>query len=366
MPEEAAAALVGVQAQILSAATLSFWNRCADGAATSEGLLARLHDFRSLVKLWGQRHTLHVYATEDWPVVQAAFSTRTSWWEREARRGGTPGLLAEYQEATARVAALLAERGTLGRRDLRALERALPPPLLSPWGGIFSALVRQGLACHARWEDGEARYAHRDHWLPDFPWSPPSPAGAIAVLARRYFRTYGPATLRDFAYWAGLSAAELKGCLQAVTPELVKIQSAGGEAMFVRDGDLMELEQNPPGREGWTVRLLGRFDPLLLAHREKNWVVPTAFYSRVWRPAGHIEGVVLVHGQAAGTWRYERLGTTKLRVRVFPFKRPAERVVRAVRREAGGVARFLGLRLEEVVWMDVTALPPQTSGVFPS
>ena len=48
------------------------------------------------------------------------------------------------------------------------------------------------------------------------------------------------------------------------------------------------------------MRLLGRFDPLLLAHRDKDWVVPAKYYNRVWRPAGHIEGVVLESGPGRG------------------------------------------------------------------
>ena len=364
-PEAVASALIGVQAQILSAATLAFWNRSGTGVATSAELLARLHDTRTLVKLWAQRHTLHIYATEDWPVIQAAFSNRVSWWEREAKRTGEVRVLAEYRDATARVAALLAERGTMGRRDLRALEQALPGPLLSPWGGVFSALVREGIACHARWEGGEARYAHRSHWLPDFPWSPATLEAAGVVVARRYFRAYGPATLQDFAYWAGLSSKDVQRCLQAIAPELVQVRGEGTGPMYLLKDDLAELGQTAPAREDWSVRLLGRFDPLLLAHRDKSWVVPKAFYSRVWRPAGHIEGTVLVHGQAVAIWRYERVGTTKLAVRVYPFNRLAGWVFKAIRREARGVARFFGLQPGEVLVLDTGATPDAGRPSFP-
>ena len=92
--------------------------------------------------------------------------------------------------------------------------------------------------------------------------------------------------------------------------------------------------------------MLGRFDPLLLAHRDKDWVVPAAAYKQVWRPAGHIEAVVLAHGRAVATWRYDRIGAGSLAVRVFPFRWPlAASIGQEVRRQARDVARFFGLRL---------------------
>ena len=347
-PEAAASALAGIQAQILPAAALALWNRSSTGAEPYDALAARLHAARSLVKLWGPRHPLHIYATEDWPMIQAAFSGRLSWWEREAARTGPPTLVEEYERAIARVAVMLQERGTMGRRDLRALEESLPPPLLSPWGGVFSALVREGHACHARWDGGEARYAHRTHWLPTLSWAPPPPGEANAALARRYFRTYGPATVQDFAYWRGISAAEARPFVQALDGTLAEVGNQEGSRLLIAGEDAPLLAEIPPPRGKWPIRLLGRFDPLLLAHRQKDWVVPQAHYSRVWRPAGHIEGIVLEHGRAVGTWRYDRLGSRGISVSAFPFRRWSNRVIKVVQREAAAVARFFGLPLAEV------------------
>jgi hypothetical protein len=357
-PEQAASALGGVQAQILSAATLALWNRSAAGAETAESLTGRLFGTRSLIRLWGQRQTLHVYASADWPLIHAAFASRRTWWEREAAKGSEIDLNA-YREGIARVSLLLAERGTLSRKELRAAGFDLPAGLLSPWGGVFAELVRKGVACLARWEGGEARYAHRDHWLPGQAWKPRPAIEAIAELARRYFAGYGPASVADFAYWLGMTGAAASAVVKVLGDELVAVEAAGGgrRKIFVRSTDLPELMQTPPEPADWPVRLLGRFDPLLLAHKEKDWVVAPAYYNRVWRPAGHIEGIVLDQGRALATWRYERVGAGRLLIRVFPFRaRLPVRVSKAVRRQARGVAKFFGLKLAEVrVLSQVTA-----------
>ena len=116
--------------------------------------------------------------------------------------------------------------------------------------------------------------------------------------------------------------------------------------LFALAEDLPALTETPPEPGGWPVKMIGRFDPLLLAHRDKDWVVPASAYKQVWRPAGHIEAVVLAHGRAVATWRYDRVGAGGLAVRVFPFRWPLPAAIgKEVRRLARGVARFFGLRL---------------------
>ena len=350
-PEDAARSLAGVQAQILTAAMLALWNRTAAGAATEGDVATRLFGEKSLLRLWGQRHTLHLYDTADWPLVHAAHAHRRTWWERDAERD--PAVqIDEFREGVRRAGELLRQRGTLSRKELRASGIPLPEALLSPWGGVFAELVRIGEACHARWDGGEARYAHRAHWLPQAEWQPPSAEEAHLELARRYFRCYGPATVGDLAYWRGASTKDARRWVAGLAGELAEIAGetpSGASEMLMLAVDLPIIAETEPEPEAWPVRMLGRFDPLLLAHREKDWVVPAAAYDRVWRPAGHIEGVVLEHGRAVATWRYERIGAAQLAVRVFPFRPPLSRhVAREVRRQAKEVACFFGLKLAAV------------------
>src|SRR5262245_32909601 len=82
-PETAASAIVGVQAQILPAAGISLWNRTT--GLTYAQLEDLLFNQRTLVKIWAQRGTLHLYPSQEWPLVSGALSQRLSWWERNAQ-----------------------------------------------------------------------------------------------------------------------------------------------------------------------------------------------------------------------------------------------------------------------------------------
>ena len=55
----------------MPAAAIAFWNRTANCSRDRLDVL-RLQD-RTLVRMWGQRRTVHLYWAEDWPFLHAAF-----------------------------------------------------------------------------------------------------------------------------------------------------------------------------------------------------------------------------------------------------------------------------------------------------
>lgn len=340
-PETAAQELAGVQAQILPAAALSLWNRTH--GLSYAAFDALLHQRRTLVKLWGQRGTLHLYASAEWPLIHGACAAQRSWGERQATRAGTA---AAYEQTVEQVVALLRAQGTLGRRDLRAAELGLDAEMLSPWGGVLAALVRRGYACHAGQAGGEGRFAAREYWLPELEWQPPPGEVANVELARRYLRAYGPATLQDFAYWRGAPVANARRWVTALGDAVAEV-FVEGRALLALRADLEELAAPPPPREAWPLRLLYRFDPLLLGIKDKAWIVDTADYARVWRPAGHIEAVLLDHGRIAGVWRYDRAGNN-LTLTLQPFAPLPAHLRTAVEQQAAAVAQFFGTRLAEL------------------
>lgn len=350
-PVAAARALMGVQAQILPAAALALWNRTPN--LTYAGFEHLLYTRRSLVKLWGQRHTLHIYDSKDWPLLHGARSINRTWWERQAGRDWWEDLAAnghvpieEYHHLVEQAADLLRARETMGRSDLRASGLDLPEELYNAWGGIFADMVRLGYACHAGRIGNEGHFAHRERWLPKLDWDPPAPMEANREMAARYFAAYGPSTTKDFLYWRAATRSTVQPSLDALAPDLAEVR-VDGTTMSVLQSDLPTLRRRPPDAEAWPVHLLYRFDPYLLAHRDKGWVVPAAHYSAVWRPAGHIEGIVLAHGRGLGTWRYDRKGKG-LAIQITPFAPLPAYVAQQVPALAEQVAAFFNLPLSDL------------------
>ena len=337
-PEAAASALVGIQAQVIPPAGLSLWNRTQ--GLHLDAFHDRLYTRRSLVKLWGQRGTLHLYPSAEWPLYYAAFKALKTWWERRlAREGGDQNAL---RDAVQRVAALMQQGGLFSRKDLRAVDPDLDQ-WLSTANGLVMELVRDALVCHAQPSGSQSRFAHRMVWLPDLAWHPPSTDDACLELARRFFSAYGPASTQDLAYWFGATVAQARRWTDALTAEIVEVHLEG-RPCWARPQDLDDLAVAPPPRASWPTRLLYRFDPLLLALKDKTWLIDPAHYKRVWREAAIVEAVLLVGGRIEGTWRYKR-SAKGLSISIAPFSPLASPVRDALEEQAAGVAAFFGLPL---------------------
>jgi hypothetical protein len=112
---------------------------------------------------------------------------------------------------------------------------------------------------------------------------------ALVELVRRYFATHGPATLKDFAWWSGLTQTNGRQGLEelGMTPTVVNGRTYWG-------GESESVEAKPP-----RVDLVQVYDEIGVAYTESRDVV-----------AGEVNmlGVVYYHtilvgGQLAGRWR---------------------------------------------------------------
>ncbi len=338
-PIAAAGSLLGVQSQFLQSAGLSLQNRLRE--PFSEADLARLlHDERTLVRTWGQRNTAHVYAVADWATIVSATQVLSTYRERAVEHLKLDE--AELLAAIDRVGDLLAgwDRGC--RADFLEAD-----PSLAPWFEWGTALVmdlaRRGLVCHAHLEGGRSYFAHRDRWLPELTWAPTSTEHACLQLAERYFASYGPATVRDLAFWFGGKMTDARGWVAALEDCLVEV-TVDGEQMHLACDDISEIAAPPPPRKEWPIRMLHRFDPLVLPHKDKSWLVADEHYKSVWRKAGFVEAVVIRHGRIAGTWRYDKKGKG-IGVAVEPFARISQRDQKRLSQLAERVAGYFGLGL---------------------
>lgn len=333
---DVARVLIGVQSQFVPPAGLAIRNRLATDF-TAEDLDTLLQDRRELVRLWGQRNTVHIYAVADWSTVISASAAIPSY--RESLTSLLDREAYELEEALDRVADILSGVDRASRADLVAADESL-----APWfeygNALVMGLVRRGVVCHASLTGGKSYFAHREVWLPKMEWEVHSTVDAGVTLARRYFETYGPATVQDFAFWLGVKMTEAKAWTKAHGHELVEVSVDGAAFLDVRRAEAARAPSSAPTRALWPLRLLHRFDPLLLAHKDKSWIVDDEHYKAVWRKAGYVEAVILRRGRIAGTWRYERKARG-IEIWIAPFQSLPKKDVRILEREAESVSAYL-------------------------
>ena len=86
---------------------------------------------------------------------------------------------------------------------------------------------------------------------------------ALQTLAERYFTSHGPASVRDFANWTGLSLTDARTALQLAKSWLASIESSGDELW-------MSSALDEPAELSHSVHLLPGFDEYLLGYRDRG------------------------------------------------------------------------------------------------
>ncbi|MGN9909402.1 winged helix DNA-binding domain-containing protein [Phytohabitans sp. LJ34] len=288
--------LTAAQAQDHAGAVTSVALRTAGGTRAA---VEAAFDAGEIVKSWPMRGTLHLVAAEDLPWILTL---------------GVPRVMAKavvrqaelaLDDKTLEYARQLTQEALGGGRSMRRDE------LIGVWdeAGVTPAgqrgyhilrhLAMTGVVCFGPVRAGEQLVVLVEEWIPQ-PRRPERDE-ALGELALRYFRGHGPATVKDYTRWAGLTATEVKAGLAVARPLLATIQAGGVEyLMDPATPDLLAAHRKA-ARE---VLLLPGFDEYMLGYADRSAALPAEHADRIV-PGGNgvFQPTVVSAGQVVGTWR---------------------------------------------------------------
>lgn len=114
---------------------------------------------------------------------------------------------------------------------------------------------------------------------------------ALAELTTRYFRSHGPATVRDYVWWSGLTTADAKRGLEI----------AGARSEIVDGLTYWRVGAHRPAQAlGEAIHLLPVYDEYLVAYRD---LIAVPRGRAFW---GVLPQAVVAGGQVIGTWKVAR------------------------------------------------------------
>lgn len=118
---------------------------------------------------------------------------------------------------------------------------------------------------------------------------------ALAWLAGEYLRAFGPVRAKDFQWWAGVTAGRARPALAAHDTE----ELDGGHLILASDRRAFERAEPPSG-----VDLLPKWDVYTMGYAPdgRDRFADPDVVGRCYDFRGDGRPVVLVDGQAAGTW----------------------------------------------------------------
>lgn len=317
-----AADLCGAQAQILRNALFTLQSRTGSS------------DFSGLLKTWTLRGTLHLIPESDLPLYvhqqgAAEDVCGTPWYGWMTKCGCA--LPPEREKAFARLMVQEIASGNDTREGLRQTCQAAgmtadeEKMVFHGWGGVIGELSLLGVIC--------AQVQEKKAYRLCAPFAPMDAAEAELTLARRYFTHYGPASLRDAAYFFRVPQTRVKAWLKQLDAREIRV-----------DGRMYYATKDAPEGEMPHVRLLSGFDPMLLGYRkEDNPILPPEHLRGVFNLTGIVHPTVLADGRIVARWR-KKDG----KVELMPFENIGVRTKKRIERE---VEKWF--EVKEIRWMEI-------------
>lgn len=298
----------------------------------TEDLVERAIASRSIVRSWPMRRTIHCMAAEDarWMIGLLAprgidrmkpYHRKMGITDDHLRRAGKvfESALAGDQQLTR--AELYRELNASGVRTEAPNGLALGMHLICHW-------AQAGLICIAARKGKQPTFTLLEGWTPR--GRKLSGDDAFAELARLYFQSHGPATVKDFAWWAGLTMKEAQRAL-LLAADLLKSGTIDGVESW-------QMRKSPAAPAGpLPVLLLPPFDEYTVAYADRAAVLTSISYG--------LAANLLISGRIAGTWKRtllagDRVAVTFNLLRILNKKEQAGLALAAER-----YAAFIGKKL---------------------
>ena len=281
--------LCGIQAQFLSHAL--------------HGLSIRTNDANTdgLVKSWTNRGTMHLFSIDDLPLF--LHEGRTHFLRPVDTLESDAYISAERKAYFADAILDAVSQGIDEREVLKSVcEKAgmsdsESKSLFDPWGGLIRALCETGRLCHKVQEKKAYQLC------PSF--EPMEEESARLELARRYFTHFGPATIKDVAYFFGTTQTEIKAWLKELP--VAETVLDGKSYFYIDDGV-------PTGELPGCLFLAG-FDQLMLGYEKtESLFLPREHMRDIFNLAGIVRPAILIDGNVAGWWNMKN---RKLSITMF-------------------------------------------------
>lgn len=217
-----------------------------------------------------------------------------------------------------------------------ALKRAKVPADGLKLAYIMMHAELEGVICSGPRRGKQFTYALLDQRAPAS--KPLDRRDAVAELAKRYFTSHGPATVRDFVWWSGLTVKEAELGIEAVKPKLEQ-ETIDGRAHWRAEG------RTTTPLKGCTALLLPNYDEYLVAYKDRGAVVDGARAANiVARSGGAYPHHLVIEGRLAGSWT-RTLKENSVMIEVAPYRKLTPVHTRAVMSAADCYGDFMGLPL---------------------
>jgi hypothetical protein len=290
---------------------------------------------RTIIRTWPMRGTLHFVSRDDvrWmlallpPRVLAASKGR---WQR---LGLNDKIFAQSRKVFTQ--ALRGGRHLTRDEMYQALERAKISTANQRGYHLLWRNAQEGLICLGPSRGKQQTFVLLDDWVPAA--KPLQREEALAKLVLRYFVSHGPATVKDFVWWSGLTGKDAQGGIEANASQLVSEEVEGNTYWMGR-----RMPASKP--KSPAVQLMPGFDEYILGYTDRSPVLDPRHSKKIYSSVNLLfNPTIVIDGRIEGTWkrviRQEAVDLT-----LNPFKKLSEAEAHALRGAIQRYGEFLRMR----------------------
>ena len=328
-PEDVVAWLGAVQAQEYH---LAKWGLALRTRRASDASVERAFAAGRILRTHVMRATWHFVTPADirWLLALTAPRVRAAVAFYDRQLGITPAVITRANRAIARA---LAGGAELTRGELKAVLAGAKVSVEATQrlAHVVMHAELDAVICSGARRDKQFTYALLDDRAPAGPL--PSREEALAELVRRYFTSHGPAQLKDFAWWSGLTSADARMGLETSRRHLAE-EEIGGKRYWLAASGLL------PGQPLRAAYLLQPYDEFLIAFKDRSASLD-GMLGKSGAGRGPYAAPIVLDGRVVGGWRRSAAGG-RVTITVDIPERLAAADARLVREAVQRYGDFLG------------------------
>jgi hypothetical protein len=159
---------------------------------------------------------------------------------------------------------------------------------------IFLRAEIDGLLCSGRQKGGKPTCAILSEWVPVKKHIYRDEA--LKELALRYFSSRGPATIRDFSWWSGLTLTKSRLAMEFNKPNMVSDTIENITYWFIDSPNPEKAVKND-------LHLLPAYDEFLISYHDRSAQLLSVYNKKAISNNGIFYPTILMEGQITGTWK---------------------------------------------------------------
>lgn len=324
---------MGIQAQYTNYSLISMLLRTQEHVNIDD-----IYQSPNLIRSWIQRDTVHFLHKDDFFAISSLRQSKYSWVYDYFERCEI-----HHKDVLNFMYKQVPEEGILSTR-LSELLKAQFGKEANTWSSalilgninhhIYGKASDKGILFYPFQDSDKEKMTHLD-------WQD---------LFENYLKTYGPATLNDFAHWMGIGMMQLQKVIDLNSQVVEKMDI--GKKSYYSIKNTQSKQVSRPKKIDYPI-ILSKFDPLMVSYKDKSWLLNDLNARTIWGRGGQIEAVILDEEGIMASWRMKTTPKT-MSIMIQAFKPIQENDKEKLREKFKALSRRMHRSLITIEFISAT------------